>query len=116
VGARLKRAGQLNGGGRRNAAGRLNLAGSPSGAAPVNGAGPLNGAARLVIGVLAVAVVFFSIAFAVSTARVNALEAHVDTVRSEATTNNRDIAVILEKLRHIECLVEEMRESLREMR
>ena len=75
-----------------------------------------NGTVRLVIGVLAVATVYFSIAFAVSTARVNALEAHVDTVRAEAMTNNRDIAVILEKLRHIECLVEEMREVLREPR
>ena len=73
----------------------------------------MNGAARLVIGVLAVATVFFSIAFAVSTARVSALETHVDAVRSEATTNNRDIAVILEKLRHIEMLVEEMREMLK---
>jgi hypothetical protein len=74
----------------------------------------VNGAARLVIGVLAVATVFFSIAFAVSTARVNALEAHVDAVRAEATANNRDIAVILEKLRHIEVLVEEMREWLKD--
>jgi len=73
----------------------------------------MNGAARLVIGVLAVATVFFSIAFAVSTARINALEAQVDSVRTEATTNNRDIAVILEKLRHIEMLVEEMREMLK---
>ena len=75
-----------------------------------------NGAVRLVIGVLAVATVFFSIAFAVSTARVSALEAHVDAVRAEATGNNRDIAVILEKLRHIECLVEEMRAVLKESR
>jgi hypothetical protein len=77
---------------------------------------PLNGTVRLVIGVLAVATVFFSIAFTVSTARVNALEAHVDAIRSETTTNDRDIAVILEKLRHIECLVEEMRESLKAQR
>ena len=80
------------------------------------GSSALNGTARLVIGVLMVATVFFSIAFAVSTARVNALESHVDAVRTEATTNDRDIAVILEKLRHIECLVEEMRESLRQSR
>jgi hypothetical protein len=73
-----------------------------------------NGAARLAIGVLAVATVFFSIAFAVSTARVNALEAHVDAVRSDATANNRDIAVILEKLRHIEAVVDEMHAALRE--
>ena len=75
-----------------------------------------NGTVRLVIGVLAVATVFFSIAFAVSTARVNALEAQVDGVRTEAMVNNRDIAVVLEKLRHIECLVEEMRETLKERR
>jgi hypothetical protein len=75
----------------------------------------MNGAARLVIGVLAVATVFFSIAFAVSTARVGALEAHVDAVCSDAATNNRDIAVILEKLRHIEMLVEEMRETLKNL-
>ena len=75
-----------------------------------------NGVGRLVIGVLTVATVFFSIAFAVSTARVNALEAHVDTVRTDAMANNRDIAVILEKLRHIESVVEEMREVLRESR
>jgi len=75
-----------------------------------------NGPVRLVIGVLAVATVFFSIAFAVSTARVGALEAHVDSVRAEAMGNNRDIAVILEKLRHIECLIEEMRETLKESR
>jgi hypothetical protein len=74
------------------------------------------GTARLVIGVLAVATVFFSIAFAVSTARVNALEAQVDTARAETKDNNRDIAVILEKLRHIECLIEEMREALKQSR
>jgi hypothetical protein len=76
----------------------------------------MNGAARLVIGVLAVATVFFSIAFAVSTARVNALEAQVDTARAETMDNNRDIAVILEKLHHIECLIEEMREALKQPR
>jgi hypothetical protein len=75
-----------------------------------------NGAARLAVGVLTVATVFFSIAFAVSTARVNALEAHVDAVRTGAMENNRDIAVILEKLRYIERLVEEMRETLKEPR
>ena len=75
-----------------------------------------NGTARLVIGALAVATVFFSIAFAVSTARVNALEAQVDSVRTEAMTNNRDIAVVLEKVRHIERLVEEMRETLKQSR
>jgi len=75
-----------------------------------------NGTARLVIGALAVATVFFSIAFAVSTARVNALEAQVDSVRTEAMTNNRDIAVVLEKVRHIERLVEEMREALKQSR
>jgi len=75
-----------------------------------------NGGVRLVIGVLAVATMFFSIAFAVSTARVNALETHVDAARAEAMNNNRDIAVILEKLRHIECLIEEMRETLKESR
>lgn len=75
-----------------------------------------NGAVRLVIGVLTVATVFFSIAFAVSTARVNALEGHVDAVRTGAMENNRDIAVILEKLRYIERLVEEMREVLKESR
>jgi hypothetical protein len=75
-----------------------------------------NGLARLVIGVLTVATVFFSIAFAVSTARVNALEAQVDTARAETMDNNRDIAVILEKLRHIECLIEEMREALKQSR
>jgi hypothetical protein len=78
--------------------------------------GQANGVARLVIGVLTVATVFFSIAFAVSTARVNALEAQVDAVRSDATANNRDIAVILEKLRHIESVVEEMRQVLRQSR
>ena len=75
-----------------------------------------NGAARLVIGVLTVATVFFSIAFAVSTARVNALETHVDAVRVDAAANNRDIAVILEKLRHIESVVDEMHEVLRQSR
>ena len=74
----------------------------------------MNGAARLVTGVLAVATVFFSIAFAVSTARINALETHVDSVRTNTTENNRDIAVILEKVRHIERLVEDMRETLRQ--
>ena len=74
----------------------------------------MNGAARLVIGVLTIATVFFSIAFAVSTARVNALETHVDSVRTKTTENNRDIAVILEKVRHIEQLVEEMRDTLRQ--
>ena len=78
--------------------------------------GQANGVARLVIGVLTVATVFFSIAFAVSTARVNALEAQVDAVRGDAMANNRDIAVILEKLRHIQCIVEEMREVLRQSR
>ena len=78
--------------------------------------GQANGVARLLIGVLTVATVFFSIAFAVSTARVNALEAQVDEVRGDAMANNRDIAVILEKLRHIECLIEEMREVLRQAR
>ena len=74
----------------------------------------MNGAARLVIGVLTIATVFFSIAFAVSTARINALETHVDSVRTKTTDNNRDIAVILEKVRHIEQLVEEMRDTLRQ--
>ena len=74
----------------------------------------MNGAARLVIGVLTVATMFFSIAFAVSTARVNALETHVDSVRTKTAENNRDIAVILEKVRNIERLVEEMRDTLRQ--
>jgi len=75
-----------------------------------------NGAMRVLVGTLTVATVFFSIAFAVSTARVNALEAHVDSVRSDTMENNRDIAVILEKVRNIESLVKEVRETLKESR